>query len=41
MKFIIKTPKGTEIEMEENTEVELLIDGVKYIIKITKENGNI
>ena len=41
MIFTITTPKGSTIEMPEDTEIAITIDGIKYIIKITKDNGNI
>jgi len=34
MKFIIKTEKGTEIELEENTEIDISIDDKHYLISI-------
>lgn len=41
MKFIIKTEKGTEIEMESNTEVVVSIDDKEFTISINeKENGS-
>ena len=37
MKFIITTPKGTEIELEENTEIVIQIGDKKYIILIKEK----
>ena len=34
MKFIIKTEKGTEIEMQSGLTIEIEIDGKKYEIGI-------
>ncbi|MBU2249784.1 MAG: hypothetical protein KKD77_23760 [Gammaproteobacteria bacterium] len=36
MKFKITTEKGSEIEMEENTEIVIELDNAEYIININK-----
>jgi len=41
MIFKITTEKGTEIELEENTEVTIQIGDKEYIILIKEKHGNI